>query len=478
MKFDLSKRYCYYFNELAKLPHGSGKEKPISDFVVNFAQEHGLKCLQDEIWNVIIYKDASAGYEDAAPLMIQAHMDMVCEKNGDSNHDFDRDPLDLFVEDGKLMARGTTLGADDCAGVAYMLALLEDETLQHPALDCVFTVMEETGLNGAKELKAEDLRAHRMISLDGGGETSAMITSAGGCRCRITKAAEWEENTQATYRLAVRGLSGGHSGQDIHLEKGNANKLVARGIKELQLKGADIHLVSYNGGLKDNAIPRESEIVFTSSAEAAELEKWVRETENDIKEELAFSDSGFHYIFSEAKAATQRLTRSCTDAVIDFAFLMPDGFQHRSMAINGLTITSLNLGVVNSYQENFLFNVSLRSGINSGIDNLIHVLDSMSARLGLSMTTDSRYPAWNYSEKSAIRDTFTAVVKEQYGEAPEFNASHGGTECGIFKSLIPDMDIVAFGPIAEHIHTPDEELDLASFDRTYRLLCGLVSACR
>lgn len=477
MDFDLTKRWCHYFNECTKLPHGSGNEKPLSDFVVQFAKDHGLAYKQDEMWNVIVYKDASAGYESAAPLMIQAHMDMVCEKNKGSDHDFEHDPLDLYVEDGWLRARGTTLGADDCVGVAYMLAILEDDTLAHPPLECVFTVLEEVGLNGAMNLKAEDFKAHRLINLDGGGETSAMTTSAGGCRCEFRKDLVWEQTGDPAYTLSVRGLGGGHSGLDIHLEKGNANQLAARALKEASLHGADIRLVSFEGGLKDNAIPRESDIVFVSSTPADELRRLIAQTAADVKAELEFSDPNLRYELTAA-SASECATAACSADILNFMFLMPHNFQHRSMAIEGLTLTSLNLGVIRSDREQAILRVSLRSGLESGIDHLIRVLRTLADQTGFSMTTDSRYPAWSYVQNSAIRDLFAKVAKEQYGEEPVFSASHGGTECGIFCRLIPGIDIVSFGPLTENIHTPDEALDLASFDRTYRLLCGLVSACR
>ena len=230
MQFDLSKRYCYYFNEICKIPHGSRNEKAISDFIVNFAKEHHLEYKQDDVYNVIIEKKASSGYEDSEPIILQAHIDMVNEKNKTSNHDFDKDPLDLYVdEDGWLHAKGTTLGADDGKGVAYMLAILEDDSLSHPALQCFFTSMEEIGLLGAVNLKAQDIKANKMINLDGGGEFVTTTSSAGGANVFVTKEIHFEENTDATYRLEVRGLLGGHSGTLIHTEKGNANIMLKVG---------------------------------------------------------------------------------------------------------------------------------------------------------------------------------------------------------------------------------------------------------
>ena len=220
-KFDLSKPYCFYFNEIAKIPHGSFDEEKIADYVYNFGLESGLETIRDEYNNIIIYKEASKGYEDSAPLLLQAHLDMVCEKNGDSDHDFKKDPLDLYVEDGFLKARGTTLGADDGAGVAYILSILADDKLSHPKLECVFTVQEEVGLCGALNLNTSLIKSRRMISLDGNGEVTTVITSAGGCVVTQSLDLKYIPNDKPCYKLFITGLSGGHSGNDIHLEKGN-----------------------------------------------------------------------------------------------------------------------------------------------------------------------------------------------------------------------------------------------------------------
>ena len=477
MEFDLNKRHCFYFYETTKIPHGSRNEKALSDYVVEFAKAHGLRYKQDHVYNVIIYKDASKGYEDAEPLILQAHLDMVCEKNKDSDHDFEKDPLKLIVKDGILKADGTTLGADDCTGVAYMLAILEDDTLPHPPLECIFTTMEEIGLLGSMELKAEDLHAHRMISLDGGGEDCTMLTSAGGCRVDLTKELKWEENQDACYKIAVRGLAGGHSGGEIHKEKGNANTLMARIMKELQIGGVDVQLVSISGGLKENAIPRECDVMIASSSERKAVREALLKSAKAIKTELEFSDEHFYVEFFDAPVSSKKMSKACSDAIIDYIYLMPNGFQHRSMAIEGLTLTSLNLGVVESDEHQILLRTSLRSALESGIEHLVRVLSTLAKHFDFTMSTSARYPGWNYSVNSPMRDTFAKVVKEIYGTELRLIAAHGGCECGVFKGLVPDMDIISVGPNSAYIHTPDEQLDLASFDRAYHLLCSIIAEC-
>ena len=323
MEFDLNKRHCYWFDALAQIPRGSGNEKAASDFIVQFAKDHGLTYKQDHVWNVIVDKPASPGYEDAQPLIMQAHLDVVCEKNKDVEHDFTKDPLDLYVdEEGWLHAKGTTLGCDDGFGVSYMLAVLEDETLPHPPLSCMFTTMEEIGLLGARELKKEDIHGKRLINLDSGGETKTSVSSAGGCTAVITRTLECEDNADPTYMLGVRGLLGGHSGGLIHLERGNSNMLAARILKELQLAGMDVRLVSFNGSLKFNAIPREADVYFTSAAPKEELEAQIRKSEKNILSELEFSDAGFKVLFETADTADTRYIESLSNELIDFLFLV------------------------------------------------------------------------------------------------------------------------------------------------------------
>lgn len=475
MEFDLSKRHCFYFNEIAKIPHGSKNEKAISDYVVNFAKEHNLKYKQDAVYNVIIDKEASQGYENAEPLILQAHMDMVPEKNRDSDHDFLKDPLDLYVEDGLLKARGTTLGADDGTGVAYMLAILEDDSLPHPALECIFTTMEEIGLLGASELKPEDVHANRMVSLDGGPEGCTLLSSAGGATVYSRRKITWVENSNPAYCVMVKGLTGGHSGGEIHKEKGNANKLVARLVKEAQLAGVDVQLVKYNGGLKDNAIPREADIVFTSTTPVEEIRTALEKTAGDIKTELEFSDAGFQMEFTET-SADKKISLEDSQKILDYAYLIPDGFKHRSMVIEGLTVTSLNLGVVVTDEEMITFSSMLRSALDSGTQNLINEINVLAGIQGMEVEATAIYPGWNYSETSAMRDIYSKVMKDR-GQELKVEAAHGGCECGIFKGLNPNIDIISFGPIARYIHTPDEELDLGSFDRAYDILCAIVKEC-
>ncbi|MBQ8995396.1 MAG: beta-Ala-His dipeptidase [Oscillospiraceae bacterium] len=472
MEFDLTKKQCFYFNEISRIPRGSGNEKAVSDYIVSFAKERGLAYKQDEVWNVIVDKPATPGYEGAPTLVIQAHTDMVNEKNKGVEHDFEKDPLDLYVDGDLLRARGTTLGADDGYGVAYMLAILDNEELEHPALSCVFTTMEEIGLIGAGNLKPEDVHGSRYINLDAGGEVGTYVSSAGGATAVMTLPLEKEKNDRPAYLLSIRGLKGGHSGAMIHLELGNANLLLVRALQELKKNGADVQLVSFNGGMQYNAVPREADALFVSGADFDRLSELVSATEKDLKAELEFSDPDVRLELSRAEAE-DRLTQRCSDSFLNFVFLMPDGMKHRSMVIEDLTVSSLNAGVVTTKEDEIVIEDLIRSALESHTETLIEQLNVLADLLGWKVEIKNRITGWGFNAVSPLREILKGVLAERGIEMQEM-ATHGGLECGVFKGLRPDLDIITYGPVAEGEHTPDESLDLASFDRAYEILCEVI----
>ena len=472
MLFDLRKRQCFYFNMISKIPRGSRKEKAISDYIVAFAKKRNLKYKQDEVWNVIIDKPATPGYENAPAIVMQAHIDMVNEKNKGVEHDFDNDPLDLYVDGNLLKARGTTLGADDGFGVAYMLAILDDDDLEHPALSCVFTTMEEVGLIGASNLKTEDIHGSRLINLDAGGETGTYVSSAGGATAVMTLPLKKEPNDKKAYVLSIRGLKGGHSGAMIHLELGNSNLLLVRALQEMKKKGVDVQLVSFNGGMQYNAIPREADACFVSDFDFSKMKEIVSNIEADFKRELEFSDPDVYFELTES-SSDERLTEGCSNSFLDFVFLMPDGIKHRSMAIDGLTTSSLNAGVITTNDNEIVITDLIRSAIESHTDTLIDQLVVLGNLLGWEVKIENRIMGWGFSAVSPLRDILKSVLKDRGIEMEEM-ATHGGLECGVFKGLRPDLDIITYGPIAEGEHTPEESLDLASFDRAYEVLCEVI----
>lgn len=457
-----------YFEEMTAIPHGSYHEQAYSDYLVAFAKEHGLKWIQDTMYNVIIYKDASLGYEDHAPLLLQAHIDMVCEKNKDTQFDFETQALQLYIEDGFLKAKGTTLGADDGVGVAYMLALLADQDAKHPPLECAFTVQEEVGLFGAMALKKEYFHAKRMINLDDGGENATCTTSAGGMNVVMRKERILAPCTGNGYRIDVFGLQGGHSGGEIDKERGNANKLLARVLFVLNTTFG-IQLSWINGGIKDNAIPREASAAFFCDAPMENIEACVQNMKKLFAQELEFSDAGVD-VSLKVEDVKRVLSIEDSDNVLTLLMTIPNGLRHHSMSMEGLSTASSNLGVITTNEDAIILHISLRGAMESYVDTMAMELDALAQTFGFSSDHEARYPSWSYRADSPMRECLKDVCQQVLGKPLQMVAVHGGLECGVFKAMDEDMDIVTMGPKMQDIHTPQEALDLASFDATFTLL--------
>lgn len=471
---DHTKAHQRYFEEMTQIPHGSFNEAAYSDYLVAFAKANNLRYLQDDMYNVIIYKDASQGYEDHEPVILQAHMDMVCEKNNDTEFDFTTQGLQLYIEDGLLKAKGTTLGADDGTGVAYMLALLADDTAKHPPLECVFTVQEEVGLFGALALKKEYFHGKRLINLDDGGENATCTTSAGGMNVIMKKDRILIPTQEQGYRLEVKGLSGGHSGGEIDKEKGNANKLLARVLYTLNQRYG-IQLADINGGIKDNAIPREAQACFICDAPMEKLAESVAQARKIFRQELEFSDANVDVIVKECDVEGV-MSIEDSEEIITLLLVLPNGLRHRSMSIEGLSVASSNIGVVTTTPEEIIINASLRGAMESYVDTFALEMDALADAYGFATTHEARYPSWSYRADSPMRETLKTVCQEVLGKELQLIAVHGGLECGVFKAMNEDMDIVTMGPKTQDIHTPQEALDLASFDATFALLKAFVEA--
>lgn len=465
---DHKKAHHKYFEDMTKIPHGSYHEKAYADYLETFAKQKGLRYIRDELHNMIIYKEASHGYENHPSIILQAHMDMVCEKNKDIVFDFEKEPLQLRIEEGYLYANGTTLGADDGAGVSYMLAILSDDTLLHPALECVFTVQEEVGLFGAMALKKEYFQSKRMINLDDEGEISTCTTSAGGVNVLLSKKVESFSCDKQGYRLCVRGLQGGHSGAAIHLERGNANKLLVRTLYEID-KQFELQLVSFDGGIKDNAIPREADAVFVCDASKEQLNEIVSSFEKILKEELEFSDANVS-LKLESASVSYVISKEDSDKILQFLLVIPTGMRHRSMHIEGLTTASNNMAIVLLNDEEIHVNCSVRGGMESYVDMQADEIVVLANVFGFTSKLEARYPAWSFEKDSELRCIMQSVCRDVMHQELGLVAMHGGLECGVFKALIPDLDIVTLGPKMYDIHTPNEHLDLASFDRTFTFL--------
>ena len=477
MTFDLEKPYCHYFNEICRIPHGSKNEKGLSDWLVAFAEGRGLSCIQDDLYNVVIYKPASSGYETHPGIIIQAHMDMVCEKEPGIEHDFLNDPLELYVEGTHLRARGTTLGADDGMGCAYMLAILADPGLEHPPLECCFTTQEEVGLVGALALKPEYFTARRLINLDGAHEYRTYTSMGGGQRVTLLKDLEFTPVETAVYRLEVKGLLGGHSAGMINKERANASKLAARVLYGLLDAGIELRLVSLIGGEKHNVITPACEAVFACGLPYDLLEQQVSIQAAAIAETYEFSDPGITIDITPIEEGRyQGASVEESRRAIELIHLLPFGELAKSTVHDDLPIASSNVGVVRlSAGERFEAALSTRSALESWIGEMEGQVRLLARIFEMEVSTSGYYPGWKYEEHSPLRQKMCAVFEEVYGRPLDCLAGHGGNECGVFKKMHPDMDIVTSGAIYGSIHTTDEFLDLESFDRSYAFLTCFLS---
>lgn len=466
----------HFFEDISAIPRESRHEKQISDFLVTFARERNLWVYQDDVYNVIIKKPASAGAEDAPAVMMQGHIDMVCDKLAGVEHDFATDGIDLVVKDGILTANGTTLGADNGVAVALMMMVLDDDSLVHPAIECVFTTDEETGLVGAENLDKSQIDARIMINLDSEEEGVATVSCAGGVVATCTRPVVREHKTGASLTLEISGLLGGHSGSDIHLERGNANLLMARIVERLMAAGG-ASLVSFNGGAKDNAITRENTavLVYADQAAAQEAAEVARGIVADIAAELEVFDPGFTCAVTVADGAeVEAMADADALALIRALRLAPNGVMRRNVAADDAVEVSSNIGVVQVTEDQIKFLLSPRSSIKSLQDDVKDRIQILADVLGFDVVFEYEYPGWSYAEHSAVRDVFCESYRELFGTELKIESIHAGLECGLFADALPGLDAIAVGPQLADVHTPDEHMDLASFERFYVLLVDVL----
>lgn len=458
-----------FFEVIAAIPHGSGNESGIADYICDFAKARSLEYLRDSANNVLIRKPASKGYEDHPVVMLQGHTDMVCEKNADVQHDFERDPLKLSIKDGWLSAEGTTLGGDDGAAVVMMLAILDDKDLPHPELECLFTTAEETSMSGANAFDYTPIKARRIINLDSEDEGTVTVSCAGGADCVFDLETESTDYNGRSLRLTVKGLAGGHSGAEINLCRANANKIMARLLARLY-EDEPFKLVSVSGGNKRNAIAREAyaEVCVIDEVRATEV---LLKEEARITSELSAADAGFRLHVGKGRRVSSAMTYRSTSAAINLLLLTPDGVVAMSPSIENFVRTSTNLGVVTTDPESGSITACAmaRSSVDSELDALIVRFSRLAKLIGAKLTVGGRYSGWAPAENSALADAYAeAFEARNKGEKARIAGIHAGLECGIIISRLEgDTDAISIGPNMRDIHTPAERLDLASCERTY-----------
>ncbi|WP_163191684.1 aminoacyl-histidine dipeptidase [Clostridium thermarum] len=467
----------HYFEIISRIPRGSGNEKGISDYLVNFAKEKGLDVVQDSYNNVVIRKNGTEGYENSPIVVIQGHMDMVCEKNSSKVHDFEVDPIDLIVEGDFVKANGTTLGADNGIAIAYGLALLDSEDIPHPPLEVVITTDEETGMSGAANLRPEDVKGRILINIDNEEEGQLLVSCAGGLRTKVALNIDWDYDVEGykKYSLMVRGLKGGHSGMDIIKQRGNANKILGRVLTDIIGK-VEFKLASFNGGAKDNAIPREADaIVLIKEEDVESFKKFVEHWRAIFKNEYRKADPELLLEFEAYEGVvTKAFSKDTRDKAAKLLYLIPNGIQTMSLDIEGLVQSSSNIGVVKTLEDKITYESAVRSSVKSLKHDIVNQTIAIGEALGAEVSTHSEYPEWQFDEDSRIRKVFQQVYKEMYGKEPEIVAIHAGVECGLFKEKFPDIDMISFGPNLYDVHTPDERMSISSVQRSWEYLLNVL----
>ncbi|CEI74013.1 MULTISPECIES: aminoacyl-histidine dipeptidase [Romboutsia] len=464
-----------YFEEISQIPRGSGNEKAISDYLKKFGEDLGLETIQDDALNIIIRKPATKGYENCPGVILQGHMDMVCEKNKNTEHDFTKDPIKLRIEDDMIYATGTTLGADNGIAVAMGMAVLASNDLAHPQIEVLITSDEEAGMSGAMALDGSNLKGQYIINLDSEEEGFLLVSCAGGVTAHSKLNAEFtnvDANKQALL-VDIKGLLGGHSGMDIIKQRANSNILMGRLLNSLCV---DFDLAKVEGGSKNNAIPRECEaVIVVDKNDVEKAMACIKEMENTFIHEFASSDPD---IVVECKETTVEkvLTNDCKNNVIRTLNLIPNGIQTMSMDIEGLVESSTNLGVVRTLENEVTFECAVRSSVTSLKENITNKMNLLSQTLGGEFTLESDYPAWEYAKGSKLEDICVHTYEKLNGKKPIIKALHAGLECGLLLDKMPHAQAISFGPNMFEVHTPNEHLSISSTTRTWEYLVAILKS--
>ncbi|MBQ7040118.1 MAG: aminoacyl-histidine dipeptidase [Clostridia bacterium] len=458
-----------YFEEMCSIPHGSKDTKQISDWIVSFAEKHGLWYMQDEFDNVIIKKPATKGYENSAPVILQGHIDMVCEKAADCKKDMEKEGLDIAIDGDYVFAKGTTLGGDDGIAVSMMLDILASDSYEHPEVEAVFTSDEEIGLIGATNLDMSSLNGRRLINIDSEAEGIFTVGCAGGNRteCAIPLSTEVFDGEYRT--IKVSGLLGGHSGVEIDKGRANANILLGRVLSAIK---SEFRIVTVNGGLKDNAIPREAYAVIKTKF-TDELVKICEKCQEELIEEYKDTDKDITVsVVCEGEGVP--FDSESSKKIISFLANTPNGIIKMNEYIETLVQTSLNLGVLKTEENKMLASFGVRSSVDSEKAELTNSLKTLSESLGGNISVSGDYPGWDYTGSSELKDLMVSVFEKQYGYKPEVVTIHAGLECGLFSGKIEGLDCVSIGPDMKDIHTCTERMSISSVKRVFAMILEIL----
>lgn len=471
-----SERVFHFFEEISKIPRASYNEKEISEYLVNFAKKRELEYYTDEVFNVIIKKGGTLGFENAPIIAIQGHTDMVCEKNKDIEHDFSKDPIKLIYEDDTLKANNTTLGADNGIAVAMALALLDSNDIPHPPIEAIFTASEESGMEGVSFIDATQINSKILLNIDSEDEGVFTVGCAGGVKVDINLPIEKISTNSGftSYLLSVTGLFGGHSGVDITKGRANSNKLLIRTIKGIRDK-FEIELSKISGGSKDNAIPREAEAIISfDNSKFEDIQKLIKKFEETFIAEHIETDANIKLTITEIQKQEKAFSKDTLNKIILSVYLLPNGIQTMSTTLEGLPESSMNIGVITCFEDKVEIVASIRSAV---VSKKIEIMERVSLLIGeLEGKVQFRgdYPAWEHNPNSKLKEKCIEIYKKLTGEEPKIDIIHAGLECGLLAEKLPDMDLISFGPNIYHPHSPNETVSISSVDRVWEFLLCLI----
>lgn len=470
-----------YFNEITKIPRASGKEEKMIEYLINFAKTQKLEYDKDESGNLVIRKPGINGMENSKKVILQSHMDMVCEKNSDVEHNFDTDPIQAYIDGEWIKAKGTTLGGDDGIGIAASLAILESDNIKHGPLECFFTVDEESGMTGAFGLQPGFLKGEILINLDSEDEGELFIGCAGGKNTTIEFEYQKESVPTGYYscKISVSGLSGGHSGDDIDKGLGNSNKILNRFLFRIAGK-TNLRLAEFDGGNLRNAIPREAwAIICVPASDKELLSKELNLYSAEIKTEFAITEKNLKLDISSWPAPGFVIDTNTQDRLISALYACPHGVIAMSQALKGLVETSTNLASVKFKDENkIIIGTSQRSSVDSALQDIANMVGHVFKLAGAKFNHSDGYPGWNPKLDSEILKITEAAYIRLFGSKPIVRAIHAGLECGLFLTKYPNLDMVSFGPTIKGPHSPDERMNIPTVQKFWDLLTEVLQNIR
>ena len=464
--FPSSEKALRFFEEFSKIPRGSGNTKAIADYLVDFAKARGLECYRDESDNVVIRKAATAGYEDRPGVILQGHTDIVALKNPDCPINMEKEGLDLYRDGDLLRARGTTLGGDDGVAMAYAMAILDSDDIDHPELEAVFTSDEETGLLGATALDASVLRGRLLINIDSDEEGIFTVGCAGGARVDINLPVKVKTHIGQIYTLSISGFKGGHSGVEIDKNRANAIKAMAEILSKLE----DVKLGKASAGSADNAIPSDAQVIFTTKSPILEISDVI----NSVAETLPDGETQKKFNLEMNISSAKVIDVEASANILALINEMPNGVMRMMEDIEGLVETSLNMGILALDGKALNLTISVRSAKGAQKAKLLDTIKDIAEKHGAGVSVRGQYPAWEYRKESHLRDVMCKVYSDMYGKDATVVTIHAGLECGIFSDKMEGLDCVSIGPDNKDIHTPEERLSLSSFNRVYEYIINVL----